>query len=163
MLKEKWGETPKQANHRGMRTDFHFICEFKEPGVSLKSLPFDLPEDLEKFWSICETAVLFKDIEYGQWGLEIFSPEKAIVIDRSEKGGRPNDYRESDLIIGSFLGDSDLLIISCDKKSKSFGKVFISLPLDNRGDWPNVANSFSEFLEKYSLDEGDKYWEVGSA
>ena len=118
-----------------------------------------VPNDVKDFWSVSESAVLFKDVDYGQWGLEILSPEKAMLRSNVEKERRSTDYYDTDLVIGSFLGDSDLLIISCDENSKNYGTVLISLPLDRRSDWPVVGESFLAFLEKYAFSEGDKFWE----
>jgi hypothetical protein len=37
--------------------------------------------------------------------------------------------------------------------------VLVSLSLDERELWPIAGDSFTEFLRRYALSEGDKYWE----
>jgi hypothetical protein len=64
------------------------------------------------------------------------------------------------LVVGRFLGDSDLLVLRCDETAPDVGSTLIALPIDPRGDWPTVARSFREYLERLIAAEGDKYWEV---
>jgi len=63
-----------------------------------------------------------------------------------------------DVIIGEFLGDSDLLLIRCDSNSNDFGAVVVVLPLDDRPEWYLVAYSFIEFLWAYLSSGGEKFW-----
>ncbi len=159
-LKEKWN-TPKHAIHGGEKTILKLLCTFSSIGATkdvIKNIPFDVSRELAEFWSISETATLFKDSEYSQWGLEILSPEEAILLTNEQKSERPDDIQKNDLIIGRFLGDSDLLVISCDKLN-DFESLYIGLPIETRKNWPKVATNFHQFLIKYSSSEGEKYWE----
>ena len=157
-LQKEW-DRPKRANHLGELTEVKLCCEFSNKGIKTeKEIILEIPESLKEFWSYSENATLFKDSEFGQWGLEIFSPKNAIAYTKEEKENRPKDFISGDLIIGRFLGDSDLLVISCDR-SKNFGEIIIALPIDPRSEWPRIASDFGEFLERYSKEEGAKYWE----
>lgn len=111
-----------------------------------------LPE-LEALWLSSREAWLFRDIDYGQWGLHILDPAAAAALTNAERGRRPGDFEATDAVIGEFLGDSDLLVLEAN------GGVLVALPLDPRADWPRVASTLSEFLSRYLEAIGEKYWE----
>ncbi len=118
----------------------------------------DIPIDVKEFWSLTESAILFKDVEFDQWGLHILPLNEAIKLATEEKTVRKNQYIINDYIIGKFIGDSDLLVISCEKGIE-YGKVRISTPIDPRSEWPILAQTFTEYLKLYIENEGVKYWE----
>lgn len=126
-----------------------------------KSLSVKLPADLQQFWNMTSSLVMYWDVTDGQWGLVLWSPDQILVrhpwwysIRRLE------DWRPGDLIIGEFLGDSDLPILRCDPTSADFGTVLISSPLESRSDWAVAAPTLCEFLEGFWKAMGEKYWEV---
>lgn len=157
-LKTKWSN-PKHASHRGEKTVFKLVCEFSLGTIEDidQIMPFEIPKSLKEFWRTSEKTILFKDSEFSQWGLEILSPREAILLTNEQKSERPEDIQKTDLIIGRFLGDSDLLVISCDMND--FESLYIALPIETRESWPKIAMNFNEFLMKYSNSEGEKYWE----
>ena len=119
----------------------------------------ECPPHLITFWNIARTACLFEDEEYGQWGLMILSPHQAIEETVSKRNQRPQHFIDGDLVIGRFLGDSDSLIIRCNKHAQDFGRLIVALPIDPRSEWYSVAESFEAFLERYTECGGRKYWE----
>ncbi len=94
-----------------------------------------------------------------QWGLKLYSIEEVIFASKIYKINRNNDALQSDLIIGEFYGDSDLLLVRCDPNSDDYGSIFVVLPIDQRQDWYIVANTFQEFISKFYETQGDKFWE----
>jgi len=92
----------------------------------------------------------------------VLSPEGAAALTSSETNKRPSDYIGGDLLVGRFLGDSDLLLLRCDSTASDFGTVKISLPIDRRNEWDTVAQNFEDFLTKYVTAQGDKFWEPRS-
>jgi len=86
------------------------------------------------------------------------SPQQAILASVALQESRPKDWSAGDVVIGRFLGDSDLLIVRCDKGSPDFGRIIAALPLDDRRNWPAIAVSFSQFLTRYLTGQGNKYW-----
>ena len=159
-LKEHWG-APREAIHRGRKCPFLLACCFaSEPADALEKAPSDLPEDVREFWLATRSATLFKDYQFGQWGIEVFDPAQALWETSVQASARQRDFVSSDLVFARFFGDSDLIIIACDREQPNFGSVTIALPVDRRPDWPVVARSFGEFLEKLVAVQGDKYWEV---
>jgi len=156
LLKSTWSQ-PAHATHRGIKRRLRFACSFSEEHRVLpEDYPYNVPDEVKDFWAIASTAKLFEDVDYGQWGLEILSPEESASHTESDRGYYP-PFRQDELIIGKFLGDSDILIVSCGEDE--FGTIRIGLPLDDYPDWPVVGKSFKEFLEEYVKLEGDKFWE----
>lgn len=157
-LKSNWSY-PKTALHRGEPTLFQLSCQFNEEGIVVgNDFPVRIPNDLSFFWTISSGGELFKDIEYGQWGLQIYTPQIAITKTLHEREGRGFEYSARDLIIGSFFGDSDLLLIHCEENNE-FNYVAIVKALDGRNEWPIIAPTFTEFLDRYAFEQGDKFWE----
>lgn len=156
-LKEFWSK-PKKGIHNDEETFFELMCEFSSEKVeTLDDFPFDIPEDLKDFWNNTKEAGLFIDKKYGQWGLKILSPDDALLITREEKVARPYEYKNTELIIGYFIGDSDKLVIDCE--TNSLIKVLVSHPIDSRKDWEIISDSFKCFLILYAEKNGEKFWE----
>lgn len=163
-LGHEWAE-PREAIHRGERSPFLLACTFdplSAGGADVESLSVPLANGIRDFWAVAQRADLFKDQQYGQWGIEILSPIDAAAETRRQLRERPHDFQPSDLVVGRFFGDSDLIVLRCDNSGSDFGSVRIALPLDPRADWPQVAESFDEFLERLMTAQGDKYWETVS-
>ena len=69
-----------------------------------------------------------------------------------------NAFESEDLIIGEFLGDSDLLVVRCSPNSTDFGQIIIALPIGHREDWYYLTYSLPEFLQKFIASQGEKFW-----
>ena len=130
-----------------------------KPNIFEKSLQVTLPKSLKQLWDKTSELRLFEDMAYGQWGLVVWSPNQVIQEQEKRKAQRQKDFRTSDLIIGEFLGDSELLLIRCDEGEPDFGNVMIALPLDRREEWYIAADSLEEFLSKWIATRGEKFWE----
>lgn len=138
-----------------------FSCEFSSDGIEAdepEAIPLRCPPDLKDFWAIARTAKLFEDRLFGQWGLEILDPGRSAELTADCLASRARDFLAGDLVIGRFLGDSDLLVVRTDDSRQDYGEILVALPLDPRGDWDRVAGSFREFLVRYVESGGDKYW-----
>lgn len=113
-----------------------------------------VPQDAIDAWTTAREARLFEDIQYGQWGLILLSPAASADRTANECNARPDDLRPDDLVLGEFLGDQELLVISGDDH-----RILIALPLDDRADWDTAAADLGEFLALYWRNGGDKFWE----
>lgn len=141
-----------------------FSCIFTTEGVSpheLDDMLHECPHALAEFWVKTRTAKLFEDQVYGQWGVVILDPTEATATTQKCQEQRRRDFIVGDLVIGKFLGDSDLLVIRNDPTASDFGNVLVALPIDPRSEWYRVADSFGMFLESYITAAGDKYWTAG--
>jgi hypothetical protein len=137
--------------------DFALQSTLTDEGVSVNDYPYEIPRDVVAFWSKCRDATLFEDKEYGQWGIRILSPDDALKATIEYKEYWSDMCKDSDLIIGRFIGDSDLLMVSCDK-SNDYGYLYCVEAINKRDKWMLVSQRFLDFLENYIKWTGDKYW-----
>ncbi|MBB5297467.1 hypothetical protein E5F05_01850 (plasmid) [Deinococcus metallilatus] len=116
----------------------------------------DIPAELKKLWSKASRTSIYEDMSYGQWGLVIHDNSWAHRETELYRDMYPDQLSTQDLIFGEFLGDSEKAIISLDPAD--YGSIKIMQPLESKEDWPVVASSLSEFLEKLLEGKGQKYW-----
>lgn len=116
-----------------------------------------ISDELIELWSTSRESWLFEDTEYGQWGLHLLSPGDSAVRSASGRAQRPDDLRADDVVLGEFLGDSELLVYA---PSEPIDRRFlIALPLDPRADWSSVGSTAAEVLGRLLDAGGEKYWE----
>lgn len=130
-----------------------------EKKIFEETLEITLPLAIIHLWDKTSGLRLFEDVTYGQWGLILWTPDRVITEQEKRIAQRKEDFRPGDLIIGEFLGDSDLLVLRCDATALDFGNVMIALPLDSREEWYLAANSLHSFLSQFLAAKGDKFWE----
>ncbi len=118
-----------------------------------RAWPDTPPEQLVEAWTAAREARLFVDVDYGQWGLVLLSPGKSAARTEKERAARPKDFERGDVVIGEFLGDQELLVLTRD------GRILVALPLDDRSDWYVAADDLASFLNAYWQHGGDKFWE----
>jgi hypothetical protein len=111
-----------------------------------------LPDSLLEMWATCRSARLFEDLEYGQWGLRLLTPAGSAARTDRETRDRPDDMRPDDIVVGEFIGDSDLLLVTTTA-------VVVAGPIDGRDEWPAVATDLGAFFTSYVAELGAKYWE----
>lgn len=124
-----------------------------------RALAVKLPDELCTLWTRVSGLRLFEDVRYGQWGLILWSPEHLVDAHRRRIKGREQDFRAGDVILGEFLGDSDLLVLRCDPAACDYGNVMIALPIDPRDEWYTVGASLLDFLIRFVDANGEKFWE----
>jgi hypothetical protein len=124
------------------------------------ALKVKLPDDLVRLWHIASEVRLYDDVNYGQWGCILWSPDKIVDQHRRATDWRePEDFRPGDLIIGEFRGDTDLVVLRCDPSQANFGSIVIALGMDPRNDWPCVASSIGDFMVAFLAHPDRKFWE----
>lgn len=151
-IKSDW-TTPRKAKHFGSDCPFLLSSNFSE-GIKDHTHTTAIASELTQMWEIFESADLFKDDEYGQWGIKILTPEESIRETSAQRVARGSNVTNKDTIFGLFYGDSDFLLID------SYGGIYVGLPLDDRKYWPKIANSIEDFLVKLNFSQGAKYWEI---
>jgi len=119
-----------------------------------------LPE-LMDLWQLSREVRLYEDVDYGQWGLVVLSPEQSATRTRLERETRPEDFRADDVVVGELLGDQDLLVLAPSEERDR--RVLVALPLDSRDMWYSAGRGLADFVTRYVDAGGDKYWERGSA
>jgi hypothetical protein len=153
---------PHPLLHGDIMSGLRLKCSFGQPGIPPKefvNLGLQIPPELVEFWQNASNAMLFEDVDYGQWGLQIFPYSEVEVNTKLAQKRRSKQFRPGDLVVGQFLGDLDQLIVRCDASASDFGSVVIALQIYPREEWPTVAINFREFLNKYADANGDMYWE----
>lgn len=138
---------------------FRLACTLDEPATESQILTAwddqPVPTDLVDLWRTCREARLFEDVDYGQWGLRLLSPEASAQRTRTERAARPADVGPEDVVFAEFLGDQELLVRTAGEDG-----VLIALPLDPRSDWYTGGPDIEAFLERYLASHGEKYWEA---
>ena len=165
-LKRDWSE-PRELPFSDKEIRFEQFCSFR-PGanaddLSMRTENFDLPAEILEFWSHSNGAILFGERNYGQWGLEILAIERILPATAEYRSERPKDFKEGDVVVGKFIGDSELLVIRTDKQCEDYGAVTVVDPIDRRSDWFVVAKNFTTFLAEFARSEGEKYWQINPA
>lgn len=161
MLEREWAE-PRQTIHGGKPTLLALSVRL-ERAAEPPALTADAPPDVRELWSEFKSARLFEDRRFSQWGLVLVSPERSQELTGKLSRDRAVDVAPGDLVVGQFLGDSDLLIVRADSGAADYGSVLIALPLDPRRDWYRAGASLAEFLRNYASAEGAKFWEIQGA
>lgn len=161
-LRNDWAIPHRQTKSDLSREDLELVCQFAAQGATYTRVAASLgvvPQPLQDLWSNVEWAEFFKDEEFGQWGLKLLTPEEAATESTRQIQSRPEDFQTGDIVIGEFLGDSEVLVVRCDSNLADFGQVIVALPIDHRKDWYMVSASLDKFLTNYSQKEGEKFWE----
>ena len=116
-----------------------------------------LPSEVAELWSECREAELFRDVQYGQWGLRILSPGRSVEVFEFQMQDRPSDFVADDVVVAEFLGDLELLVFAPSEEGER--RVMAALELDARNEWYGVGSSLREFFERYLEAQGKKFWE----
>lgn len=126
-----------------------------------KLLNVSLPPDLIQLWQLAGEIRICEDIDAGQWGLILWSPDDVISKHQAETKGRITDDIDFQyhLIIGEFLGDLDLITLHCNPQENTWGNVIVADLFQNKDEWSTVAKSLSEFLALFIEAPLQKYWE----
>jgi hypothetical protein len=142
--------------------------EFKPPVVWTLSeiesaVGVSLPDAIKVLWNRASEIRLNCDVNYGQWGCILWSPADVVARHKKLISWRGlQDFRGGDLIIGEFLGDTDLVVLRCDPLEGDFGSIVIAWGMDQRDVWPCVASSITEFILRFLSQPENKFWEVAA-
>ena len=117
-----------------------------------------LPRSYREFLKISNGAVLFKDIEYGQWGCRILglSELHSTTLDMKTWGC---ELPSSFLVFATWLGDLDVLLFDL-KRLETNEKSYI---IDGEQgvkveEWSVINGDFSKWLDRLVIAQGTKYW-----
>lgn len=161
-LKSAWHE-PREAVHGDSSCPFLLHCDFGLPAGQEEIATTSSTSSHKDFWLTSRSATLFKDGQFAQWGLSLFDPLECENATELYKLDRPDDFKVGDLIIGAFIGDSDLLLLRTDFEAKDYDTVMVVNPIDPRCEWDVAGASFGSFLSKYANHQGAKFWETNLA
>lgn len=150
-------QTPTQAEETGLR----LASKVSDAGADdeFNSLRLTIPQDLATFWRETREALFLGDVDYDQWGLHILDPGTAAEVTAKTREDRSDDFESGDLVVGTFRGDSDLILIRMDSASADFGTIVVGLPLDERDQWFYTGLCLGQFLDRFVATGGQKFWE----
>jgi len=123
-----------------------------------RAWPDGVDERAMELWLATREAELFKDIEYGQWGMHLLPPEASVEQTRARRTNRPEDYYEGDLVIATFIGDEDFIVLSPGEENPAY-QILAVPEMYKRDDWYPVGPSLADVLDRYYDALGEKYWE----
>ncbi|GER89971.1 hypothetical protein KDW_41330 [Dictyobacter vulcani] len=138
---------------------FSFTLPAKEPEIADLESRWYIPPSYKQFLSVSNGAVLYKDVQYGQWGFYLYGTKD--LITKNEQWHKlysslPNDY----LVFAESLGDADFLIINTCHPEETNECVIIGSDVGYEvSTWPIIAQSFAEWLSYLVNSQGAKYWE----
>lgn len=110
-------------------------------------------DELVELWSLTDGGYVCNDLEYGQTGLDIFSPEQSARAMASERYKEERWVGHDDIVLGEFVGDGDYILVDGLN-----GTVRPSLTGYERGEWPAFTSIF-DFISCYYLADGNKFWD----
>lgn len=138
--------------------------EWREPVTELEIKDFEtqhniiLPKDFKNFLKISNGAMLFKDIQYGQWGCKIYGLDEIIDISNQVKSWG-YELRPGWLVFATWLGDCDILLFDLIKSEAGINNYIIDGEQGERvEDWINIKGSFEKWIDRLIVAQGAKYW-----
>ena len=138
-----------------------YACEVSGPAAPTEIAAAwgdaDLPPDIVDLWLQCREARLFVDVTFGQWGLALLSPGASAEQTSIHRRLRASDLWDSDLVVGKFIGDQELLIVAPAETGER--RVLVASEIDPRAEWPAVGPHIADFLSGYWERNGEKYWD----
>jgi len=128
-----------------------------DENLSCMEKTFHHPSSYLDFLSkVANGALLYYDIEYGQWGYEVFSLSKFPIKQRywTENLVLPNTTPL--LAFCELYGENTVLMLDTSEKVQ---RVVEASCFYGPSDWIKVADSLDEWLDLLILNNGAKYWE----
>lgn len=122
-----------------------------------EKLEVKIPSELRQFWRLTSELRLFVEVNYGQWGVIVYSPEEVINLHQAKRSLYEESFLFGDLVIGDFKGDVQFIVVRCNPEAEDYGSIVVAQPADPRKYWPKVGSSLTEFLSGI-LDSPYKYY-----
>jgi hypothetical protein len=146
--------------------DVRYVCKVLDPvawnrGEVERELGIEIPPDLAELWNLCGGLILCEDDTFQQWGLVVHAPSDPdfLILNREYREGKGDRMLPGDLIVASFWGDLERVLIRSDKMASDYGTIVIVTEMGPRSEWSTAARSLEEFLVRFMDAHGEKYWE----
>ncbi len=127
-----------------------------------RQLGKSLPKDYVAFVShITNGAVMFYDVQYGQWGFKIYSTGELLEKQHLWQHSLEGKWKPHFVAFAESYGDEHVLAFDL-KRPTSNGiscAVIQGSPYDPVEYWPVASASFNEWLDHLVTAQGAKYWE----
>ena len=123
-----------------------------------RAWPDGVDERAVELWLATREAELFKDVQHGQWGMRLLNPQASVERTRQWRVNTPEDYYDGDLVIATFIGDQDFMVISPGEENSDY-QILLVPEMYKRDDWYPIGRSLADVLDRYFDAAGEKYWE----
>jgi hypothetical protein len=126
-----------------------------------KQLSLNLPSDYNFFLGeISNGAVLYRDVNYSQWGFKLYGTTEIIEKQREWKKSLPFDWNPNLVAFGELFGESNVLVFDLSKLTQGLSNyaVLEGNPYDEFDDWTVISSSFHEWIDHLITAQGAKYW-----
>jgi len=138
--------------------------EWRNPATDLAVQSFEtknniiLPDGYKNFLKITNGAVIFKDIQYGQWGCRILGLDELIDIS-NQVDSWGYELKPGWLVFATWLGDCDILVFDINKSKAGINNYIIDGEQGERvDDWVNIKGDFAKWIDRLIVSQGAKYW-----
>lgn len=142
-----------------------FVCEsgFQwNPPISdnelqniLKDNDLILPNSYIEFIKITNGAMLFEEMQYGQWGCDIFSLQRMIDMTK-EYREMGYELKSSQYVFAAWLGDSDVLIFDLEKLNDKY--IIDCSDCEPAEYYTPLKWGFDKWLDYLIVAQGTKFW-----
>lgn len=124
------------------------------------SLGFSLPESYKRFLYQYNGCVLYKDEEYGQWGVQVYGTRDLASENVRLRDENGEYWIANYLVFARMLGESDVLVMEMGKPARD-GEDNVVLDGDAElvpKHWPVAAQDFGIFIDHLVCAQGARYW-----
>ncbi len=125
-----------------------------------KSIGVKLPKAYIEFLLIHDGAVLFSDMQYGQWGIILYGTSQLVKKQQYWQEIYSHTWRENYVVFGESLGDTDILVF--DMNQATIGRQDVAVIDGDAGylptDWNRISFSFEDWLDHLFVAQGSKFW-----
>jgi len=138
--------------------------EWKNPATDFEIEDFEkthniiLPTGFKDFLKISNGAMIFKDIQYGQWGCKILGLDEIIDIS-NQVNSWGYELKSEWLVFATWLGDCDILVFDLNKSKNGVNNYIVygeqGESVDN---WVNIKGDFVKWIDRLIVAQGAKYW-----
>src|SRR5579859_8214834 len=130
---QAWAACDGEPRHKALKLECS-VSGPADPEEIEAAWPGQVPDpEAVRLWVECREAFLFRDVDYGQWGLQLLPPNRSSARTAAELSERPSDFRAGDIVLGEFLGDQELLVLAPSEVGTR--RILVALPLDPRLEW----------------------------
>jgi hypothetical protein len=121
-----------------------------------------LPKDYVTFLStITNGAVMFYDLQYGQWGFKIYGTSELLEKQRLWQHSLEGKWKSHFVAFAENFGDEYVMAFDLERPTSNAISCTVvqGSPYDPVEYWPVASRSFYEWLDHLVTAQGAKYWE----
>lgn len=125
-----------------------------------RALQIEIPAAYREFLEYTNGATLFYDVQYGQWGYELFGTDKLVSKQNYWSEIYKTDWQGRWLVFAECYGDADILLLYLQQSSFD-GLDCAVIDGDSRKlptEWKRISRRFADWLDYLIVAQGAKYW-----